>query len=69
LLGAIDVVVIVVLRVWRVSLLEIDKKNKNEEDQTNHRGTRILTRKTLQCEGKNQGHQPATTFTIFVECL
>jgi hypothetical protein len=25
--------------------------------------------KTLQCEGKNHGHQSATTFTIFVECL
>jgi hypothetical protein len=42
---------------------------QNEEDQTNHRDTRILTWKTLQSEGKNHGHQPATTFTIFVECL
>jgi hypothetical protein len=50
-------------------VLEIDKKNKNEEDQTNHRDTRILTWKTLQCEGKNHGHQAVTTFTIFVECL
>jgi hypothetical protein len=29
----------------------------------------LLTWKTLQCEGKNHGHQPATTFTIFMECL
>jgi hypothetical protein len=50
-------------------MLEIDKKNKNEEHQTNHRDTRILTWKTLQCEGKNHGHQTATTFTIFMECL
>jgi hypothetical protein len=50
-------------------LLEINRKNKNEEDQTNHWDTRILTWKTLQYEGKNHGHQPATTFTIFVEYL
>jgi hypothetical protein len=50
-------------------LLEIDRKNKNEEDQTNHRDTRILTCKTLQCEGKNHRHQLTTTFTIFVEYL
>jgi hypothetical protein len=50
-------------------MLEIHRKNKNEEDQTNHRDIRILTWKTLQCEGKNHGHQPITTFTIFMECL
>jgi hypothetical protein len=25
--------------------------------------------KTIQYEGKNHGHQPNTTFTIFMECL
>jgi hypothetical protein len=45
------------------------EEQKSKEDQTNHRDTRILTWKTLQCEGKNHGHQPATTFTIFMECL
>jgi hypothetical protein len=45
------------------------QEEQNEEDQTNHRDIRILTWKTLQSEGKNHGHLPATTFTVFVECL
>jgi hypothetical protein len=45
------------------------QEEQNEEDQTNHRDTRILTWKTLQNKGKNYWHQPDTTFTIFVECL
>jgi hypothetical protein len=50
-------------------VLEIDRKNKNEEDQINHRDIRILTWKILQYERKNHGHQSVTTFTIFVKCL
>jgi hypothetical protein len=52
-----------------VPLVRERQEEQNEEDQTNHRDTRILMWKTLQSEGKNHGHQPATTFTIFVECL
>jgi hypothetical protein len=50
-------------------VIDRQEEQKNKEDQTNHKDTRILTWKTLQCEGKNYGHQPVTTFTIFVECL
>jgi hypothetical protein len=50
-------------------VLEIDRNNKNEEDQINHRDIRILTWKILQYERKNYGHQSVTTFTIFVKCL
>jgi hypothetical protein len=45
------------------------QEEQNEEDQINHRDTRILTWKILQSEGKNHGHQSATTFTIFMKCL
>jgi hypothetical protein len=52
-----------------ICLVRDRQEEQNKEDQTNLRDTRILTWKTLQSEGKNHGHQPATTFTIFVECL
>jgi hypothetical protein len=52
-----------------VPLVRDQQEEQNEEDQTNHRDTRILTWKTLQSEGKNHGHQSVTTFTIFIEYL
>jgi hypothetical protein len=45
------------------------QEEQNEEDQINHRDTRILTWKTLQSERKNHGHQSVITFTIFIKCL